>query len=272
MENLKNTLEICYNEYISSNKSIRELSENYNINRQLLSGYLIANNINITNRRNRYSYKKSNINEKIFDIIDTEEKAYWLGFLYADGYIQEINNYRLELTLSEKDKDHLEDFKQFLESKFEIKYRKNQKAYRFSVRSSHLCKSLINKGCIPKKSLILTFPNEDQVSNNYIHHFIRGYFDGDGSIYIKKNSISPDIRLLGTFEFLDHVKKLLLSLNINTTILKDKRHLHNTFYLKFKVSDGMKFLNYIYNNSNVFLKRKKQKYEFAVQVRNHLNN
>ena len=57
---------------------------------------------------------------------------------------------------------------------------------------------LIKQGCVPNKSLILTFPNKYQVPKNLINHFIRGYFDGDGSIYEYSKTHAGSISFIGT--------------------------------------------------------------------------
>jgi hypothetical protein len=209
--------------------------------------------------------RKPLINDSIFEIIDTEEKAYWLGFLYADGnvYIRNEKNRmvnRLELSLAEKDVEHLKKYIKFLNGDISmLKYRSNVKAYRVSFGSKKVCEDLIKLGCIPNKSLTLKFPNESQVPKTLIRHFIRGYFDGDGCIsHLKNNQNSFSISLLGTFEFLTSIlSEYKLS---KTLIRKDKRIITNTFILNFKRTEGLEFLYKLYNNSNIFLDRKKEKF------------
>jgi hypothetical protein len=120
---------------------------------------------------------KNNID--IFQNIDTEEKAYWLGFLYADGCVHSQEN-KIELGLAEKDYEHLNKFRNFLQIKNKIAYRDSTKSYRLSFRSKKSKQDLIALGYIPCKSLLLHFPNSQQVPDYLIKHFIRGYFDGDG--------------------------------------------------------------------------------------------
>lgn len=118
-------------------------------------------------------------NRYIFDKIDTEEKAYWLGFLYADGSVGSKED-KIELSLAACDYNHIQKFKDFIGLDNKISYRKKQNAYRYSFRDKTFKEVLIKQGCVPKKSLILTFPTIDQVPVELIRHFIRGYFDGDG--------------------------------------------------------------------------------------------
>lgn len=98
----------------------------------------------------------------IFEKIDTEEKAYWLGFLYADGAIGSKED-KIELGLAEKDLSQIEKFRSFTMINNKISYRPKTRSYRYSFRSQKCKDDLINKGCLPKKSLILVFPTENQV-------------------------------------------------------------------------------------------------------------
>lgn len=202
---------------------------------------------------------KINVNSNSFNSINTQEKAYWLGFLYADGNIHQNKKgyYGLELGLKESDLKHIEKFKSFLQSKHKIKYRKETKSYRIMFQDQVLCKDLIKLGCVPRKSLILTFPTEEQVPKEFQSHFIRGYFDGDGFIRKKsKNNNSININILGTFNFL---KGLIVNITLNkiNIIKKDKRHNNNTFFIDLSGQNARNFKEYIYKNANIFLERKK---------------
>ena len=135
-----------------------------------------------------------------FEIIDTEEKAYWLGFLYADGCVGSKED-KVELGLAEKDLKHIEKFRDFMNITNKISYREKTKSYRMSFRSAKCKQDLIDKGCIPKKSLILDFPNENQVPKHLIRHFIRGYFDGDG--WFTNTESCFQIGIIGTENFIN---------------------------------------------------------------------
>lgn len=143
-----------------------------------------------------------NYNEKFFEKIDDEHKAYWLGFLYADGYIEpiyrkdKIKAFRIEIGLSIKDKNHLEKFLIDIDSNAPISYRKQmlgEKEYlscRVRINNTKICKDLMRLGCTTRKSLTLEFPSENILPSKYLKDFIRGYFDGDGCIsYSERNYI-----------------------------------------------------------------------------------
>lgn len=236
--------------------SLCQLSDMYNINRGCLSAYFKKCGVEVE----KLPHKKK-CNTRIFRIIDTEEKAYWLGFLYADGCVSNNRN-TVEIALCEKDKKHLEKFKNFIQSEHKICFHPNDmgNSYRISIRDDDLKQDLINLGCVPQKSLILTFPSEEKVNKLLVKHFIRGYFDGDGCVC--KTEKTEYIDLLGTFEFLSSVKNILDDENIKTTMVPLKKDSgKNTFRLVITNKDGRKkFLEYIYKDAKIYLDRKYNKF------------
>lgn len=96
---------------------------------------------------------------------------------------------------------------------------------RWSVTNKHLWSTLNNLGCVPNKSLILTFPSIDIFKNkDLIRHFIRGYFDGDGcfSRTFYKDEVFPKCSFLGTYEFISMVKTILEKNNIHISNVNQK--------------------------------------------------
>ena len=250
-------------------KMINETRSENKISSATVYKCLHKNNIRIINYQNRPKF-----NQNIFDIIDTEEKAYWLGFIFADGYISSKDN-SFELGLKISDKSHLEKFNKFMEhEKYNIKIGKSildGKTFyncKWYITNKHLWNTLNSYGCTPRKSLTLRFPDENIFkSKKLIKHFIRGYFDGDGCLSYSKNNIqdscSPAITLLGTKRFLIKVKELLFRFNIDSRIREDKRN--NVWILYFsKKENSYKFLDYIYLNSNIYLSRKYKRYKFLI--------
>lgn len=245
-----------YNEatemYINSKTTLREICKKFEIERTAFAKYL--KHINVSTR------KKISSDDTLFEKIDNEEKAYWLGFLYADGsitYNLEKTKYVIELGLAIKDYNHLEKFKKFLKCKNNIKLREKTKSCRLIICSKKMCEDLIKLGCVPNKSLILKYPTEEQVPLELQKHFIRGYFDGDGSIGLSKTRTTPKITLIGTIEFINDFKKLFPKGIIQ---IKDKRHLNNTFSIRFNVQQGIGFLYTIYKDSEIYLDRKYERY------------
>ena len=232
--------------------SIRKISKKYNIDRIDISLLLKQHDIEISKR-------KVLLDENYFEIIDTEEKAYWLGFLYADGNVSKIN---IELTLKYDDISHLEKFKKAIKTNAEITdgYRNcdistnpnRQHHYaRLVITSTKMTNDLINLGCISNKSLTLTFPTEQQVPSHLIIHFIRGYFDGDGCIYIDKSKTPSFLfQVSGTYDMLINIKKYF-------DIKANVRKIGNYYDLRCKGNiKATNIFNTIYENANIYLQRK----------------
>ena len=262
-----------YNKDFSYLKIGREL----NIDRKLVSkvlkqhGYMPKYSFKNRNgvERTFDTWRKYKFNEHFFDIIDTEEKAYWLGFLYADGYVSSTNN-TVELGLKESDKSHIEKFIASIDGDMPI--RKKEKiigdkiyvSYSVSITSSIFKNALINNGCVNNKSLVLKFPTKDIVPSELIHHFIRGYIDGDGCYYFgtnlyngknhsyKSHYISIDVA--GTEDF-------LLGMIMSLKLHQNKLHtLHDYNDIPKKVSYSGKYaidiINTIFKDANIYLDRK----------------
>jgi len=260
-EEKQQLIEIAISEYLDTPKeerSLTKLGEKYSIKRQTLSKYLKLQGHEVINYQNL-----SRIDEAVFDNIDTEEKAYWLGFLYADGNISSTGN-RLEVRLSIKDLEHLEKFRAFLKLSTEIRTGicNGNGFCHLAVRNKHIWNQLNNKGCVPKKSLILTFPNNNIFSNyELIYDFIRGYVDGDGCLcyYKEKNSIVTELNLVGTLSFLLSVKNFFNESGYirNKTC---KNYDNKAYSLSYSNVPSRKIARLLYENAHIYLKRKYEKY------------
>lgn len=236
-----------YNSGTSTNEIGRILKMDFVVLRENLreQGFILSNQ----------NYNP-NIKRNIFNKIETEEQAYWLGFLYADGYVSKSEN-RIELIL--KDKKHVEKFADFLGLEKERIREKRVKLfekffleYRLSFRNMEIHKNLIEKGCTPKKSLTLSFPKNDIVPVNLLNHFVRGYFDGDGSLGIYNNGREYClISINGTREFLGNIKNIY-NLPNNKYRMDGKAYRYATA----SQSSVESFLNSLYKNSKVYLDRK----------------
>lgn len=223
---------------------------------------------------------KYNYNEKFFKNIDNEEKAYWLGFLYADGCItrfyknEKIRSMSLEITLQESDKDHLVKFLNSLESNVPIKNKKvkNYNECRVVVNCTKMCEDLISNGCTPRKSLTLTFPDENILKDDFIRHFIRGYFDGDGCVHYSKrmyfyknrnkeyNQFSFVCSFVGTKDFLNSIKSILNKNGISSGAVYRKEG-QKAYEFRIHGKDNIKkYFDYLYNDSSIYMDRKYNKF------------
>lgn len=130
------------------------------------------------------SSKIYHFDEDYFENIDTEEKSYWLGFFYADGYVRDRKTHsESRLKLGIKDLEHLEKFKKTLKADNDIQIK--EKLAILALNTRKFTKHLIDKGCHQRKTFTIKFPYF--LNEHLIRHFIRGYFDGDGCINHKKD-------------------------------------------------------------------------------------
>ncbi len=202
----------------------------------------------------KYATKKYSNDEQFFDKIDSEEKAYWLGFIVADGF---NSNDELIIQLSEKDVSHLQKFKKTINANNPISYVKRKtNTCVLRIGSRYLCKQLTKLGCIKKKSLCVYIPNID---NNLIRHFIRGYFDGDGCCYNNGKYRVWSIHS-GSTQLIQQIKnEIESSLNIKSLRLYSKNTNNNSLYTgKKEVIDNIK--HYLYDDATIYLERKYNKF------------
>lgn len=261
-------LEECYKDY-KNGKSITFIARERKLDRHHLSKKLKDKyGIDPSKKRNYHVenstiYRKYNLNQSFFDNIDSEEKAYWLGFLYADGYINK-NNQSLELGLAEIDRKHIEKFASSINSDYPIYGKvtkikdKEFKSYRIDIHSVYMVTSLIKLGCVSNKSLIIEYPSF--IKNSIFEKdFIRGIFDGDGSISVSKNGGSKIAFFSGHEKFLFDIKSRILHLTgIEMQLKKEK----TCYALRSSKNKEMKIiLDAMYKDASIYLDRKYEKYQ-----------
>lgn len=187
-----------------------------------------------------------------------EKSAYLLGLLYADGNMSDKGC--VTLNLKRNDIELQNYLKDYLKTEKPIYFRNKTNSTSFSFQSKIISERLLNFGLIPRKSLILSFPTFIDSAN--IRHFIRGYFDGDGSVSLKNSVLTSKIRVhfVGTYDMLFNIQKILIKeLNITTRKICQMTKDKNTFQLEItKRDDVYNFKNYIYNDTTIFLTRKKE--------------
>lgn len=263
-------IDIVY-QYALNKLSVTELAKIYPVTHQAIQSILKVRGIKMRNN----DKKTFNLNENYFNKINTEDKAYFLGFLYADGNLRN-NRSTMSISLQEEDSYILNTFKDFLEYEGSIKYipppkkfphRKSQRCLR--VSNERLCDNLKILGCVPKKSLILKFPTEDQVPSHLIRHFIRGYFDGDGCV----NHNRPiQITICSSFIFCEVLKTIIvndLKINCNTHKVKGAKDSFGILKIcgRFQV---LSFLDWIYKDATLFLTRKHKRYQKIKETENKI--
>lgn len=206
--------------------------------------------------KNMYSY-----NEQVFQYITSEESAYWLGFLYADGCVHSGTRKFVSLSISNKDREHLSKYRDFMCPEKPIEEQVKQNAVRVTVGSKIIHESLVKAGCTPKKSLTLQAPPKGLIPEELVRHFVRGYFDGDGSIAPTKK-IYTVMTLTGTEHILNYCRDqfILAGAGCRGKVRKDKNI--NAFRWKSESAPDLKIIyGYLYDGATIFLERKKEIFE-----------
>ena len=258
---------IYYNEYVNGG-NLSKLDRKYNIYSGYFSRWFKVLGFEI--RNNDINSKLYTFNEDYFTDIDNQDKAYWLGFIFADGYIlskRKHSNRKLGVSLSEKDICHLEKFKECIEGNMPIPvynvvsgYNLDSKYCRILLTSKKTADDLISHGVLEHKTNIITFPS---LREDLKRHFIRGYFDGDGSVWKQKgkdvNIEQYSISFIGTDELLTKTMECLLNDGAILRTYKINKRKENQIVSNFKFggnNNTIRFLNYIYNDSHIYLERK----------------
>lgn len=243
-------------ELAAQGKTGKEISRILNLDYSTVHAKLRKLNINLPNNHNRLKFDNA-----VFDKIDTEEKAYWLGFLYADGYVSNTKN-TVELSLKGDDYNHLVKFNLFIKNEAQVKISEskyNNKIFtrcRCSITDKHFHDTLCLLGCVPKKSLILKFPDSSIFTDRkLVYDFIRGYIDGDGCIsYTKTGRLQ--LSIIGTKEFLDGICNIFPEVFFSNRC-KNKRHPEsNTYELQCTANKADYVLEILYKDSKIYLDRK----------------
>lgn len=221
--------------------------------------------------------KKYKYNEDYFDSIDTEQKAYILGLLLADGSIYKN---KLTLSLSGEDGYMVDRVGSIISvggySIYEYKPKNSiNTARRLTVCNKNICESLNKYALWKNKSLNLNAPVN--IFEPYIRHFVRGYFDGDGHInyWMYKQSkkkekgaggMKYNFSITSTFAFCEWIMMIFQSMGVNSCIISNKGNSHTLL-----VSGGIqvqKVLDYMYKNATIYLERKHKKYLEITEYRN----
>ena len=232
------------------------------------------NKSGIQQRAFKLNIKKLSYNQDYFEVIDSPEKAYWLGFIYADGYVTSQNRWGIELSI--KDYTHLEKLINALDSNIKIKTRKRTNFINetemcsFQINNKKMFNDLLSKGVLRNKTYILEFPDECIVKKEFHSDFIRGFYDGDGSFTIfpfkshYKNNIYNNTQIgislvCKNKNFIEKLQKIILE---NTLINARIDYIQRDDLYSLRISnkkDCLNFINYLYDKSSLYLERKYNK-------------
>jgi len=233
---------------------------------------------------NRYKFNKDFFKEW------TPEMAYVLGFTYADGNITNAVSSRTQyFHVDSTDRDIIERIKSVLgaehpisiEPSHFVKYNngkvyRSADSFRLRIGSREIYNDLIKLGLTPKKSLTIKFPNN--IPESYFAHFVRGYFDGDGCIHIKRGkgkygqTILKGLSIIftsGSKEFLEGLRD---SANRFSNFGKKSVYYipsSRAYYLKYDTAESLRWFKFFYgdNPPGLFLERKLNIFKEYFQLR-----
>ena len=214
--------------------------------------------------------RKYTLNENYFEEIDSSNKSYILGFIYADGSINKKNN-SLTICLSEKDKDVLKFIKKELNYSGIIKNKiiNNRNYSLVNIVSKKLINDLVDLGIIQNKTYLSN--SLPKVPINYYNDMIRGFFDGDGSIYRDKLN-QYTVCFSSNIKILKNIKEYLLSKDIESSNIR-LRNKNSSYSAMLEIRGSYKiekFEKLIYYNKDLYsLKRKVDKFK---EFNEHISN
>lgn len=258
----KEDVEKFYSEYLNTDCTITSIYEKYGWTlKRLFKDY------GFSARKNRNGRYKLNW---IGDSIQNEFEAYFIGFLYADGYIGENNQVGINLKNQESEFNLLTQFKDYIIPDQTLKFERNNSVVKLLISSNEFSNNLQNLGVLKNKTYKeLNIPVMDE---SLIRHFIRGYFDADGTVFYDRKYLRANICSIN-HDFLIKLKNVLDKNEIISTItietregkkLKTPQGIESiTFKDMYRLNISSKsiktnFKDYLYNNASIFLTRKKE--------------
>ena len=222
--------------------------------------------------------RRYSLNEHYFDKIDTQNKAYILGILWADG-CNHVPHHSITLQLQEEDYDVVSFVKKELGYGGPIQFikrgesnPKHKNAYKLCINSEYMSNKLNEIGMVNAKSLILKFP--ECMPDKFYPHFIRGYFDGDGCISYDEKRQKCCTKTAGTKEMCCKLSEILSDIGCKHHIIHPKQCKDsNTFIIQTGGNkSSLLLLDYMYDNDEFHMDRKYQKYLYFKEKYLYKNN
>lgn len=225
---------------------------------------------NITKRPLGTLNRQYKLDQNYFEKIDSEEKSYFLGLLYADGCVTDRGVFQISLTLKDsylldffKNKFYIDDKNVLPIKNYQGGFSNGKPYKKLVVYSRKITNDLIKLGCTPRKTFTLQFPTFDQVPEHLMNHFIRGYFDGDGWATFLKKENKLRLGITSSEFFIKSYRDFLVNkLNIKSIkYQKNNKSDPNNHPVRricfYRINDLYSIYKYIYKNATVFLKRKR---------------
>jgi intein/homing endonuclease len=219
----------------------------------------------LLNKYGKLVDRRYSVDETFFENVDTQEKAYILGWFYSDGNVRMDGKIRIQI--QEEDSYILDRIAKIMKysgplhdvpppKKFP--HRKSQKV--LDIGRKTLASQLIRLGCQPNKSLILRFPDSNMVPEYLLRHFVRGYFDGDGSARLRNRNLG--ISFTSTDIFLNELdRQVLTPMGIESKMYYRRKGKNSATLFINKQKYIKPMFQYMYQDSTIHLDRKFQKFQ-----------
>ena len=253
----------AFADYQSGDTNLDQILENHGISSTAYYKFVKKFENNLPTEKIKYS-----VNSNYFNEINSADKAYWLGFLYADGF--NSNSY-LQVAICSEDVNHLRKLRKALGSTHPIRYYPQDNTVRITISDKKISTDLNEAGCIRNKTYCGHFPGWTILPRIYIRDFVRGFFDGDGTInkiirqeVTSANSIQRKIdKLAFTIHLERMAKSLIEAISIMCGVKANLYYYepHNKYEVYIQGQDNVrKFLDCIYKEASVYLDRKYAQY------------
>lgn len=242
----KDKSNLIINDYTINYLSNSKLAIKYNLHRGTIQRILIENNIKL-----RKKTPNINVNHHYFSKYN-DDNCYWAGFILADGHIRSNRRNTLIIKLKISDSPHLEKFKTAIN--FGGRIIKKTTYCSITISSPQIIKDLENNFDIKTKKSLTCYIS-DNIPLMYLKHYIRGYFDGDGSISKK----TMNINFLGTYKTVNFIRNYFFDyckIKLRSKNLPDVSKNKNIHVISYSGKTAYKCLNHLYEKSKYYLDRK----------------
>lgn len=226
--------------YYTEGKSQDKIAADLKVSQWVISDRMRKNGIPRLKRTRKLNPWKYRINHNAFDNLNIHT-SWWIGWMVSDGFV--LNDRRFGLKVSIRDIDIIEKLKSFLKytgpiykQRDKIKDRNKVYLQAAIIPTSYRIVDKLNEyGIIPNKSLTIRFPKSIADSNeDLIRPFIRGIFEGDGSLLHDKNK-SLVFQIVGTYEICNGVQQQFMKfVGVEKTKLSHNTRNSNHYALRYR--------------------------------------
>lgn len=216
--------------------------------------------------------RRYKVDDSFFDAIDNEHKAYWLGFMLADGYLVNSGHAKesFGITLNIEDEYILQEFQKDLKTSYPIHEYQNlnsfddksfvSKSCKLVIKSKQIFSRLKELGFSAEKSYNASIPIKD-IPEALISHFVRGYFDGDGSLSKAGGKYHTyDFKITGTYEVVTGIMKILHK-DVKTSQRFPDRNNNNWQLVLCGDKQIHRICEWMYKDATIYLQRKFERYQ-----------